>query len=269
MRKIHNCLRDLSEDPDLNLDHIKSKLLPLLKGHQLLVNWFLECIGDSSIIDSAPSDYETLVCRKPTDAIDDETDTYENIPHSEIQPDPIENPCSLRYMNGGIYYGNRTFSPAKLSFTVNTEGEISGDDDCGHERRTTEEAATMVEAKDGHALSFKYRCVHEIKQIGDARIRDQSKCPSDSDTNAIGCDDGDDSEDENLRNIAVDVGDYRNSDAIIESSYAPSAHSKNLCEDILLKAHGIRLNPSFHSSITFNNNEMLNMLKPSYKTFEK
>lgn len=259
MRKIMNCLRDLSDDADVTMDRLKTRLLPLLKGHQLLINWFLECI-DSPIVESAPGDYETLTCRKATDTtVDDEADAYEHMPHSEIHADPIDSPCSLRYINGGIYYGNRTFSPAKLSFTVNNTAECNGLDgaDGGDE---------SADAKDGYGSPVKYRCVHEIKQFGDARIRDQSRFPLDVDVPA---DDADDSDDEGM-----DVTEYRSGGGGFVAAAAaaapaepvdvvPSVFAKNLCDDILLKAHGIRLNPSVHSSMVLNNTDMLNMLRPA------
>lgn len=260
MRKILNCLRDLSEDNDLTIDRLKTKLVPLLKGHQLLINWFLECI-EPPIVESAPGDFETLTCRKAIDsAIDDEADAYENIPQSEIHSDPMENPCSIRYINGGIYYGNRTFSPAKLSFTVNTAecSPVDGVPGSGDRRSFGE----LTDAKEGSVLPLKCRCVHEIKQFGDARIRDQSRYPFDAEMHAGVMDDAEDSDEEGGRHSTMDVHEFRGI-GVTDPMDTTSVFTRNLCDDILLKAHGIRLNPSVHSSMVLNNNDMLNMLKPS------
>lgn len=272
MRKIMKCLQDLSEDETLTPDRMKVKLLPLLKGNQLLINWFLESMAMpiAPIVDSTAADYETLTCRKATDScgVDEETDTYEHIPLSEIHPDPIESPCSLRYINGGIYYGNRTFSPAKLSFTVNTAecnaadggaGGVGGIGGVGCVGAGGDDAPGVKETVVSPP-SAKYRCVHVIKHFGDARIRDHSRyVEMQTDGEA------EDSDEENLRHLAADANDYRMGTGGVNELTEPvsSVFTKNLCDDMLLKAHGIRLNPTMHSSLGLNNNDMLNMLRPS------
>lgn len=37
IRKVLTCLKELSEDPDVTIEKIKAKILPLLKGNQLLI----------------------------------------------------------------------------------------------------------------------------------------------------------------------------------------------------------------------------------------
>lgn len=277
MRKIQSCFRDLADDPDVGIEQIKSKLLPLMKGNQLLINWFVECLGGATITEHTPNEYETVTVRKATDAVDDESEAYEHIPQSEIQSDPFDNPCNIRYINGGIYYGSRILLPAKLSFTVSGGGEAGADESIAADRKRTHD----IHLEDGvvsetvgarttlHGSPNKYRCVHEIKHFGDAKIREQNKYPIDADLGSGTHEDGDDSDDESLHTIKADVNEERLAEAIAAADLPPSVHSKNLCDDILLKAHGIRLNPSVHSSMVLSNSDMLNMLKPSYRTIEK
>lgn len=255
MKKILKCLEELSEEDNLTIERMKSKLLPLLKGNQLLINWFLECI-DSPMADgtSAAGDFETLTCRKAADSTVDDDDMYEYIPQSDIQPDPIESPCSVRYINGSIGFGTRTFSTAKLSFTVNsaernpiitTNGGSNGD------RKQTDTT--------GSGSPNKYRCVHVIKQFGDAQSRDANRNVE------TPMDENEDSDDENAEpnhetrtTTAVDAPEAT------AAATAATTATEQMCDDVLLKAHGIRLNPAVHSSMVLNNNDMLNMLKSSF-----
>lgn len=225
----------------------------------------MECIDNMPVEESTTTDYETLTFRKQSDTIDDNADMYEHIPQSEIHPDPIENPCSLRYMNGGIYYGNRTFSPAKLSFTLATD-DCNVDDEASDRKYGKRDENLMNEAKELGCSPSKYRCIHDIKYFGDARLR-ENKSES--------IDEGDDS-DEDV--VTAEADEFSNADknkadinCIQESPLPPppSIYSTSLCSDIQLKAHGIRLNPSAHSSLVLNNTDMLNMLKPSYGAVER
>lgn len=42
IRKVYNCLNELAEEKDINMEVIKSKIIPLLKGNQFLTEWFLQ-----------------------------------------------------------------------------------------------------------------------------------------------------------------------------------------------------------------------------------
>lgn len=42
IRKIYNCLAELAEDPEVTMKQVESKILPLLKGNQFLIDWFLQ-----------------------------------------------------------------------------------------------------------------------------------------------------------------------------------------------------------------------------------
>ena len=42
IRKIYNCLNELAEDTELTVKKIEAKILPLLKGNQFLIEWFMQ-----------------------------------------------------------------------------------------------------------------------------------------------------------------------------------------------------------------------------------
>lgn len=42
IRKIYNCLNDLAEDPDVTMKKVETKIVPLLKGNQFLIDWFMQ-----------------------------------------------------------------------------------------------------------------------------------------------------------------------------------------------------------------------------------
>lgn len=81
------CLEELSEKQDVTTELVRFRLLPLLKGNQFFIDWFLQCIGlDKS---GSSKDNESL----DNDAGSNETVSYQN--HSELKPvvgaDEIEN----------------------------------------------------------------------------------------------------------------------------------------------------------------------------------
>lgn len=249
IRKILACLKELADEEDIKMEKIRSKVLPLLKGNQLLIDWFLQCLGNESlVIDNKKDDYETITFRKVTETIDDDNELYEHIPQSEILPDPNENPCHIRYMNGRIFYGNRLSFPTKLSFSVNSS--------CNN----LSNGSTNIPTKsvDYTEITSKYRCVHDIKDFGDMKIRDKSRNPTEIDqmTGNSTTEEGEDSDDDQLCGNNTE----KTYDKTTQSER--NASTDILCDDLMLKAHAIRLNPSAHSSLFYSNTDLLNMLKP-------
>lgn len=116
IKKIYACLNDLSNEQDLTMDRIKAKVLPLLKGNQLLIDWFLELFDKP--IESLPGEYESVYIKKSLSDSDNSIDNYEEI-HSKdlIECENIEqlNTCNVRYRNGKLTY-HGTLLPAKISF---------------------------------------------------------------------------------------------------------------------------------------------------------
>lgn len=166
------CLRELSNENDLKLEQIKMKVFPLLKGNPLLIEWFKQCFPNETTYDCPVDEYESLSFHKVENAhqADDENDVYENILQSEITPDPVENPCHIRYLNGRVYYGSRILLPAKLSFLVVTTS------DQNNINEVAKSEIVNLKHRDGASCNeTDYRCAHSIKQYGDIKMKECQK----------------------------------------------------------------------------------------------
>lgn len=152
------CLKELSDEESITIDQIKARVVPLLKDNPLLVEWFQQCFPSDRIAEH-PDDtpFEALSFHKATE-IGDDPDVFEYIPQSELVPDPVDNPCHIRYINGSIYYGGRILLPAQLSFQVNSASD---------EPKTIKPAPSSEAANN----SSTYKCVHDIKRFGDMKLR--------------------------------------------------------------------------------------------------
>lgn len=176
------CLRDLSNEEDLKLEQIKTKIFPLLKGNPLLIEWFKQCFPNDTTYDYPTDEYESLGFHKAENAhqADDENDVYENIHQSEIMADPVENPCHIRYLNGRVYYGSRILLPAKLSFLVVT----ASDQNAINEAARSE--LSQSKQRDGAGeIESDYRCVHSIKQYGDNKMKECQKNQLETPDNSV------------------------------------------------------------------------------------
>lgn len=161
------CLKELSDEESITITQIKSRIVPLLKGNPLLVEWFQQCFPSDRIADhSDDTPFESLSFHKATE-IGDDPNVFEYIPQSELVSDPVDNPCHIRYINGSIYYGGRILLPAQLSFQVNS---------------STDEPRTSKPATASEASCSSYKCVHDIKRYGDMKLR----MHVDNDNNACG-----------------------------------------------------------------------------------
>lgn len=268
-----SCLKELADEEDLKLEKVRNKILPLLKGNQLLMDWFLECIGNEPIPDGLPQEYETVSFRKGAEMGVEDSDMYENIPQSEIFADPLENPCNIRYMNGKVYYGNRILLHAKLSFSLNNGQDM---EPFPPEEKTDADDASAAKQINGNTTDSKaYQCVHDIKHFGDMKIREQSRHPFDNDQIILN-DENDDSDDDSSGEIRCDVdseGECESREMIPYSQASTSSSSlpitmplvqptppipsEYLCDDVLMKAHGIRLSGMSSLTVTQTNSEIL------------
>jgi len=123
--------------------------------------------------------------------------------------------CQLKYLNGRIFYGSKIMLPAKLSFR----------------------AASIYNEQCNVALSGEnLTCAHGVRAHGEKLI------------NAAAAVDSDDAaerseEDDASRGLVIDTttGDEEN-----------SSSSLDMCDDVALRAHAMRLNSSYYSS-GFNN----------------
>lgn len=248
------CVKELSEEPDVSFDRIRCRILPLLKGNQLLIDWFSQCIGPDKC-DGSKDEYETLDLRKSHEMEDDDGETYEYIPQNEIVSDPNDNPCHVRFINGRLFYGNRITIPAKLSFGVSP---------CVSPSKHSSEIdrAYLIGARD---KLHQYRCVHNIKQFGDRKMCDISKTQAEFDQmgNSVALDEIENSDDEQPHCMLspTDKTEEKHSfdeDTENSATYGPD---QMLCDDALLRAHSIRLNSSSHAHMFSANIELLNKLK--------
>lgn len=180
------CLRELSNEDDVKLEQIKTKIFPLLKGNPLLIEWFKQCFP--SEYEHPADEYESLGFHKAenTHPADDESDVYENVNQSEIVADPVENPCNIRYLNGRVYYGSRILLPAKLSFLVVT---ASDQNNINEVAKTDIATAKTKEICSDNEADF-YRCVHSIKQYGDNKMKECQKNHFETAENSAGEDAG-------------------------------------------------------------------------------
>lgn len=248
------CLKELSDEPDVTIERIRQRLVPLLKGNPLLLDWFLQCIGPDNV-DNAKDEYETVLMRKGNDCLDDDAESFEYMPQSAFAMDPTENPCHIRYMNGRLFYGSRFPLPAKLSFSAVP---------CSL-------AAAAAAANDGERppsincdKSNQFRCMHSIKSFGDSKMRDFNK--NHVDCELVGNDELEMSDDErpcgtpNEEKMSIDE-DVEHTSPVAGTSHG-SEHT--LCDEALLRAHSIRLNPSVHATLMHANSELLNRLKQTH-----
>lgn len=222
-RRIYACINELSNDTNVTMDTMKLKILPLLKGNQLLIDWFLEIFPSERIPESTTDEYESLIIKN--NLTDDGTDTecYETILQNDLMPDPVENsPCGTKYIQGRIHYGSRFPLPGRLSFLAFDEETTS----IQHIEPSTTTATAPIN-----------ECIHAIRKTGDEKLLEMNLTNSEiiSSLNAIHGNENDD--DDN------------------ETEILP-----NLCNTTVLRAHGIRLNPAVHGSNITNPAEVLKIL---------
>lgn len=177
------CLRELSNEDDLKMEQVKAKIFPLLKGNPLLIEWFKQCFPHETNYDHPADEYESLGFHKAenTHQTDEENDVYENIHQSEIIPDPVENPCHTRYLNGRVYYGSRILLPAKLSFLVVTASDQNAINEVAKSDMTS-----LKHRDSGSENETDYRCVHSIKQYGDNKMKECQKNQLETPDNSAG-----------------------------------------------------------------------------------
>ncbi|XP_053677993.1 uncharacterized protein LOC128728359 [Anopheles nili] len=120
IKKVHACLNELSNEPNVTMDQVKLKVLPLLKGSTLLSEWFLQLFPSERPPDSLPSDYEHITMKKnPVSDTHDAETVQEHISYVETLQEVPENCCgsnTIRFIQGRIFQGAL---PARLTFLAN------------------------------------------------------------------------------------------------------------------------------------------------------
>uniref|UniRef100_A0A182JTZ7 Myb-like domain-containing protein n=1 Tax=Anopheles christyi TaxID=43041 RepID=A0A182JTZ7_9DIPT len=120
IKKIHACLNELSNEPEVTMEQVKMKVLPLLKGSTLLTEWFLQLFPGERPPEYPLCDYEHIGLKKH--ALNESFDAgsvYEHVSYVETLPEVTEIPCTsnaIRYIQGRIFQGAL---PARLTFLAN------------------------------------------------------------------------------------------------------------------------------------------------------
>ncbi|CAO1402788.1 unnamed protein product [Diamesa hyperborea] len=143
IKKIYSCLNDLSNEPDLTMERLKLKILPLLKGNQLLIDWFLQLFEQEKAPESAIDEHETLYIKKSLSDSENSVDNHEELLSSDLlETDVSDSMCGVKYLNGKLQYRGRIILPAKISFLAydshyddTTAREEIGNQLCVHELR--------------------------------------------------------------------------------------------------------------------------------------
>lgn len=135
--------------------------------------------------------------------------------HDDTPPQGKPPGCQLKYLNGRIFYGARAMLPAKLSFR----------------------AANLYNEQCHEPLSSNLTCAHGVRVQGEKLI--SAAITVDSDDAAERSE-----EDDASRTLVIDTttGDEEN-----------SSSSLDMCDDVALRAHAMRLNASYYSSSNNNN----------------
>lgn len=252
MRKIMAALKELADEPpaQLTAERVRGRIVPLLRGNALLIEWWQQCFaGDAMGGVEAACDYETVAMPKSgaeyfappaagsVAADEDAADAYEEIAAVDLVADPPEHPCHIRFMNGHLFYGSKIVLPVQLSFQTVQYSSVVPALIAAAEEATLEAIADTEMLYDSDHDCGSYECVHEIKRIGDKKLETLFAAPQDV--------------------AAEAAGEQSGVDAMGEGDSA----TDKCCNDVLLKAHAVRLNPTLHTGQLRKPNEMLEMLK--------
>ncbi|XP_055541136.1 uncharacterized protein LOC129727367 [Wyeomyia smithii] len=146
IKKVYSCINELSQEPDVTMEQIKSRILPLLKGNPLLIEWFLQLFPPEKPIESSNlSDYEVISLKKlPSSDCTDAGQIYEDVPFVDVAAETVgeSTVCGTKYIQGRILYGTL---PARLSFLAHDcipppQNESSPIKGCVHNVRNIEKA---------------------------------------------------------------------------------------------------------------------------------
>ncbi|XP_043644198.1 uncharacterized protein LOC122613853 [Drosophila teissieri] len=215
IRKIYACLSELAEMPNVSMKKVENKIMPLLKGNQFLIDWFVQQFPQGKPPKRILSPVETINLH---DVQINTTGEYtETIQEFTDVPTPSKPGCHLKYINGRIFYGAKILLPAKLSFM----------------------AASIYNEQSYDVppvSSDTQNCAHGIRAQGEKLLSMAANTDSDD-----GADRSE--EDDASRALIIDTtGDEQNSCSSIE-----------MCDEAGLRAHAIRLNASLYTNSSFTN----------------
>lgn len=138
MKKIYACLNEMCNDPEITMERLKAKIMPLLKGNQLLTDWFLELFEKPP--ESLAAEFEMVYIKKSLSDSENSVDNFEEIHSKDLIECPNVdemNACGVRYKNGKVMYHHGTLLPAKISFLAHDAPPLKSDENslCMHEIR--------------------------------------------------------------------------------------------------------------------------------------
>uniref|UniRef100_A0A1I8NTI6 Myb-like domain-containing protein n=1 Tax=Stomoxys calcitrans TaxID=35570 RepID=A0A1I8NTI6_STOCA len=231
IRKIYNCLNELAEDPDVTMKKIEARIVPLLKGNQFLIDWFMQQFPKSTPPERLFSTPEHVLNLKEqqSNRTSEHVETITDVIDSPTHEVPSQPTCQLRYINGRIFYGSKMLLPAKLSFM----------------------AASFKDNRSNSQISLPPKqqttsgCVHAIREHGEKCLQSTTDMTSVTTTHTETSDDQDKSEEEDVSKVLV-------IDTTAEED--DSCSSIELCDENTLKAHALRLNPSYYGSTCYSAN---------------
>lgn len=176
IKKIYNCINELSNMENVTIELVKESILPLLKGNPLLIDWFQQMFSNEKPIDYNEVDSETINWKKTTSENADSTEVYEELVLSDM-PSNTESPaCGVRYFQGNIMYSGRTCTlPAKISFLAyETVMQLEK-----KEQSVKKGQSSVEDGKQGT------NCCHAIKTFADTRLLEKIKSVgNEKDTNS-------------------------------------------------------------------------------------
>ncbi|KAH8298573.1 hypothetical protein KR044_012147, partial [Drosophila immigrans] len=215
IRKIYACLSELAELPSVSIKKVESKILPLLKGNQFLSDWFVQQFPQAKPPKRMLPPVETVNMHEVLNNTSGEFVETVNELLDDVPAQGKPPGCQLRYLNGRIFYGSKIMLPAKLSFRA---------------------ASIYNEQNNDTLVGENFTCAHGVRAQGEKLI--SAAAAADSDDAAERSE-----EDDASRALIIDTttGDEEN-----------SCSSLDVCDDVTLRAHAMRLNASYYSS-NFNN----------------
>ncbi|KAH8354992.1 hypothetical protein KR093_003500 [Drosophila rubida] len=215
IRKIYACLSELAELPSVSIKKVESKILPLLKGNQFLCDWFVQQFPQAKPPKRLLPPVETINVHEVLNNTSGEFVETVNELVDDVPAQGKPPGCQLRYLNGRIFYGSKIMLPAKLSFRA---------------------ASIYNEQNNDTLIGENFTCAHGVRVQGEKLISAAAAVDSDDAAERS-------EEDDASRALVIDTttGDEEN-----------SCSSLDMCDDVALRAHAMRLNASYYSS-NFNN----------------
>lgn len=154
IKKIYAALNECANDPDITMEKLKQKIIPLLKSNRILIDWFTQLFEKDKGFDLIPTEHERVYYKNLMQMCDnnDSSSELDEVIPPEVTDSVVdvnnEKSCGVKYVNGKIIYRDRIVLPAKLSFmayngvldnsnveAVDTLPDDGKEDYCVHEIR--------------------------------------------------------------------------------------------------------------------------------------